>query len=400
MSMREDISYEYSNSLYLFFFFAALSLVIKLALVLYQYFYGYLPGDISLITPDGFTYAQESSNNTIIYVGGHWLYNYLNQIAYGILGDTGKVYIAMSVFNALLSLSIPVAMLPALKALVPKEKLASSFIFLTVFSLFWPTSLWVASLNLKDTLLATLFAFYISLFMLSTNNLEKKKTFLLFIMQALVLFLIFSLRSYLAAFLLFAGVAHILFRQKNLYLLIFILIFLILVFVSPFGQFVLQFLNVQNNWLINPDVLNKMDQGDLYIINRNIGGFFAGIIKTNLNPFPTLEIENIYSLLAVQRTIIVSLLLYYFLYNLFFKWKSKYKFFLILNFILPMIFYSYVENFSGPRQIYSNMDIIFILCLSCFVAYNKRKQEILLSICCGIFLCTVLLFYTSRSFII
>lgn len=384
----------------------SLSLLIKIPLVLINYYYGFLLNDISLINRDGIVYVEKAVNGIVdIRIGGHWLYVYMNEIVYKYSLDEKHLYLWMSVINVMLSSLLPLVLLPALRIFKfdSQKEVTITFVVFSILMLFWPTSLWISSQNMKDILIALLFSLYISIFILALNSKNKLGFTIIIIAGIAVLFLIFSVRSYLAVFMIGASFIYVFIKERqNVLLITGFLVLFILIYVSPIGNYILSFLNPQNNWLLNPSIAKKVSQSyilqgeNTLVVNFTMKDILVNLVRTIFNPFPKITWGNFYELLLTVRTIFISLFFYFFVINMI-NWKSRYKLFFVLNIFFPLLFYAVAESYSGPRQVFSSIEMIFLFLLPYFYVKNKSQFNLKFSLFWGMVITFGLFLVTSKG---
>jgi hypothetical protein len=369
------------------------SLCLKVPLALYVYYYGYLQGDILLASPDGFDYvARGQQHDYQISLFGHWLYEYLNGVVYD-LNPHLPIFLVMSLLNVALSLLLPLALWPAAQGLDLKQgERKPYFIGLCTLLLFWPSALWLSSQNLKDMLTALLFSLFLSVFIRAIRPGRQNPLALigLTLLGTGLLYLIFSVRSYLAAFLLIAIVIHLLFKESRAWMKIAVAVVLVALLLSPVGQGFQVFFSADNNWLLNPAAADDLNRDSLargvspVVVNRTPIALLLELPHTLVNPHPSIEDKNIIYQMQVLRSVFLCFTLFFFAVS-FWKWKSPLKLFFGLCLFLPFIFYMIVPAFSGPRQSFSSgIDLIYLLLLTLFVQQKWQSQTVGISLGIGI----------------
>ncbi|MFQ5485135.1 MAG: hypothetical protein ACE5DO_07360 [Desulfobacterales bacterium] len=363
--------------------------------------------DFNLIGSDGWAYAEYGRLGIgPVIMGGHWLYNYVNHLVYRILPGEEHLYLNMSLLNICLSLLLPVALIPISRIFkMDQPEYDKYFKYLILFFLFWPTAIILSTQNLKDTLLALMFCSYLSLCYLSLHakTLTRSIIYILLIMG--LLYLIFVLRSYLAVFMVAGAMGLSVLVKKKAFYLPFFLGGIVALFFSPIGEYVMDFVSYENNWLINPDALlhkniERAAEGlPPATINMGFRNIFIDFIRLPLMPFPGINTTNIYEYLLMLKTTLVCIFSWFFIWK-FIQWDSKYKWFLGLNAILPWGFYSIWRGLSGARQTFASMDILFLLMLSYFLATNQNRGLLTRSYIFGIAGLIAMFVYTSRGWLV
>lgn len=382
------------------------SLCLKIPLALYIYEYGYLRGDHVLANPDAFAYVIHARNNDLdIRPLGHWLYDYLNECVYNLAPNHIPVYLVMVLLNVALSLLLPLALWPAVRGLGMDQETRPSYFFgLCALLLFWPSVLWLSAQNLKDILTALLFALFLSVFVSAVQPRRQRPFAFLGLMLAetILLYFIFSLRSYLAVFLLIAVVIHLLFKERYLLTKAFIVLAVVGILLSPAGQAALTFANSDQNWLINPAVVAEINQGqadlglDPLVVNRTPTALLAAVPKM-ISPFPSIQWANVNEMLQVLRSVFLCFTVTFFAVS-FWEWKAHLKWFFALCLLLPMMFYLIVPAYSGPRQFFSSgIDIVFLLLLPLFVLRGWRSRKMGVSLVAGLLVSNAGLLFTSKA---
>ena len=395
------------NMLKWYFGLALGSLCLKVPLALYVYEYGYLQDNKMLASADSFDYVIHAQNNTIdVRLFGHWLYDYLNECVYNIAPHHIPTFLVMQMLNIGLSLLLPLALWPAAQGLdmVTSER-KTYFIGLCALLLFWPNALWLSTQNLKDVLTAFLVALFFSVFVRATRTVRTGPATLigLALVGIGLLYLIFSLRSYLAAFLLLAVIVHLFVKERRIWVKTFTAIAIVALLMSPIGQGVLAFASPNQNWLLNPAVAEEINQGqaqsghDAFVINRTPFALLMAVPKTIISPYPSIQLNSINDLLEVLRSVFLCFTVFFFIVS-FCQWKSPLKLFFGLCLLLPLIFYLIAPDYSGPRQFFSSgIDIVFLLLFPLFLLHKWQSRILGASLGIGALLSNAGLIFTSKA---
>ncbi len=388
-----------------------ISLIIRICFIFYNYKYGFLLKDFSLINIDGYSYAYRGATNyynqnMFFSPGIHWLYPYINLFIGKYLIKPSYVYIFISFLNTFIYTLIPIISIPIVKIFDFNTR--DRYKYLTIFSglvLFWPAGIWLSTQNLKDTLIAFLFISYISLIIKLCEEKLKIK-WIIFITMITILYLISALRIYFAFFIFIATCLFCIklmnLKKKKFKIFIIFLLLTVIFLISPYFDYVVNFLKYENNFLINPavaerinySIINKNTGEAEFTVNYNIIGFLRDFIITIWGPFPKLLYNNIYELILVLQSCFIYLSLFFFIF-FYIKWKSKYKIFFTIIFIATIFLFSMSHRIGGPRKTFSSIDLIYIIFLSGFLVKYYSKKIINLSFLIGLLNINVFLFYTS-----
>lgn len=380
-----------------------LSLLLKVPLAIYNFEYGFREHDFTLVNIDGLGYVQRAISGELdLRVGGHWLYELINMAVLQVSGPD-HLYLAMSLLNILLSSLLPLALMPATRVFGLSDRMHERhFLLLSALLLFWPTSIWLSTQNLKDVLLSILFAAFVSLMVLAFTS--RPGIALLSIgLAVLDLYLTFSLRSYLAVFMSLSVGVFVLAKYRSPAVLAGTALIGALIFASPFGGFILDFLSPERNWLLNAEAAAELqkellENGEAGLtLATSPAAFATGLVRTVLNPFPRLMAENVHQVLLSLKTVCVTAFLGFVLLNLL-RWRSPFRLLFVLLMTLPLTFFSIVQSYSGPRQVFSSIEVVFLLLLSYFLV-TPRRTTLRFSLLAGMVLSMVLLLFTSKEFI-
>jgi len=387
---------------------AFISIAIKVPLVMYCYKYGYLPQNWELAASDSFNYIYKVVNGTADYFifGQHWLYEFLNRIMYSITNDANQTVLYMSFINVVLSMLLPILLIPALTYFLPEgPKRNRCFLLISFFLLFWPTAIYLSIQNLKDIFLAILVCVYISMYLQLFKKDNPRFTMPSIILFIFLCYLIYSLRSYTALILIAATIAHYIWVTRNLKAMLVICLLGLIILVTPAGEKIIPYLNYDNNWLINPQALRQynltlISQGsppmELYTTPTTIT---YGLFRTIFNPLPNIDNRNIFEYLLCLRTLILSLFLLFFLAAIV-KWRDPLKSWFLTILGLHLIFYSVIPTYSGPRQLFPGIEIIFLLILSYFIVQRQKNDNLVISICGGLLCISLFMLFTARSWLL
>ena len=383
---------------------AMASLCLKLPLTLYAYEYGYLRGDRTLVSPDAFAYVAHAWDHQIdIRPLGHWLYDYLNGAVYSLAPNHISVYLVMTLGNVVLSMLLPLALWLAAPVLeLDTAEREPYFIGVCALTLFWPTALWLSTQDLKDTLTALLVALFVAVFVRASarSGVKFLQRLGLAGLGLIFLYLVFSVRSYLAVFLLLAAVTHLIVKERRVWSKAVVALVLVALALSPIGQALMTFSHPDKNWLLNPALAAEegIGQGGAGVkINTTPMAMLLELPRTLINPVPTIGLTNVDDVLTVARSVFLCYTLWFFVSRLW-RWRSPYKLFFILCLLLPLAFYAYIPTYSGPRQDFSSgIDLMFLFLLPLFVLRGLRDRTLGVSLVVGSVASTGGLLYTAKA---
>lgn len=401
---RKNSFYLSKKAFIIYLILVFISIIIKIPFLFYFYKYGYIPRDFNVLNNDCYYYVQHAINHDINYFtfGDHWLYEYINSLVYTFTQNPDLVYLYMSILNIILSSLLPLIFIPAIHSLIQdKQKKDRCFIILTTLILFWPTAIFLSVQNFKDIILALLVSLFITIYLSNKEKLHFKHLLVLILLT----YLLYSLRTYLAAILIITTLLHFIITKKSVRTIIIVSICLLLFYLSPIWNNIQNFMDLTNNWLFNQQALEIYNttliaQGSppMELYNTPIT-FLYGFVRSIFNPLPTLIIDQPYNYLLCCRSIILSFLLLFFIIQLK-KWHGSIKIWLLCIMLIQLCFYAYNPTFSGPRQLFPGVDLLFIFMISYLLVQRRTNSILILSFGTGLILTSIFLVFTSRTWLI
>ena len=385
-----------------YFVVAVLGAAVRIPLALYNFSAGYLEGDTSLINVDGIGYVRKAAGIQESFGDLNWLYDGLNSIMLRLGGSEQTLYLHMSLLNVAIALASPLAAWPALTVLVHDHEWRNrARIVTTIALIFWPTSIWISTQNMKDTLLAFLICAFTSAAVIVLHRGGKAVTALL--VCALSAWLILSLRVYAIA-ILGAALAVAIAMRWRVYpgLVALAILAMTGAALGPLRPAIETVLRPENRFFFDPEVVNAINQQrigeseDFLQINSTLPAIARDAMRAPLNPFPSLRWRNGYDGLLMARTVIVALVLGGFLVWLV-RWQSPQRPFFITALVLSWLFFSVGRSYSGPRQIYSTIEPALIIPAAVAVSEAGREKFWVSSAAAGVVVLIVLLVYTSLA---
>lgn len=380
-----------SNLLLPIAFLILLSVTVKLTLLWDSYYNGFLPQDYSTLFSDEITYIEEGrlffessvyGDDGRVYsygVGTNWLYVFLNYVALHVFQSKGGAYIAMGLMNIALSTISPFLLLPVIRDVVRDDRRFEwAAILLLTLTLFWPQALILASHNLKDVLTQAFTLLYVltfwSFFLRDTERGWRLKELIVpVIALGTILFLLFSLRIYLAVML--AAVSMMLLARQKPILVLFGLALMVL-FYFVFEERLIGF--IFNNWLFSADAREVLlseafESGDVRArVNTDFISIFGSAIRFFLAPFPSMGSTGYQWLLVVQSAIVYFLA--YFAFNGMRQYRPDIRKFVLILFFFLALFYGVAEIISGPRQRFASFDFLFLAFAVVGLAMARRHE--------------------------
>lgn len=386
-----------------------LSVLVKVPLAWYHHRFGYEPRDFVLINMDGVAYVDRARAGYVdVSTGQHWLYEAMNSWMLRIVGDPDVLFLAMSLLNVAVSCLIPVAAVSALRHIAGDRVAHGPWgIALFAATLFWPSAVIYATQNMKDTLLALFVAALLATYAGGAREGWGTSSLWRLPPLALLLYGVFALRSYLAAFLAAAvAVGFIADSRHRAGAAVAVGGGAAIVLLgTEAGAYALEFLDPDRNFLFNPlalDLLNEANAGAIAEglmetqINYGPAAILAGLVRTLLLPFPTLDLvqeENAYVAYRVARSPFIATTTLALAVALV-RGHVAQRAFLATSLLLPLGFFAVAQAFSGDRQLYSSVDTIWLVAVAAAgPALGRRTWR--WSLIAGLAVTAVLLIYTT-----
>jgi hypothetical protein len=345
---------------------ALLGLAVRVPLAVYNFAAGYEVADISLINIDGIGYVRKAVGAQESYTDLNWLYEGMNSLMLAIGGSEHYLYLQMSLLNVLLSLLLPLAAWPAFSVLTDDSaQRAKARALVSLALLLWPTSIWISTQNMKDTMLALLLCAFTSasLLILARGATAWRAGVVL----AVSAWLILSLRVYALAIVgLGFGVALALRWRRFPRLVAGAAGVLLVLSLGPLRPVIATVLRPENAFLFNPEVVNAINEQrlgeseDFLQVNSSFSAVAVDAIRAPLNPYPSLQWRTGYDGLLMVRTVIVALLFAGWLWWLL-RWRSPFRPFFLVSLVGAWLFFAVGRSYSGPRQIYSTIEPVMII---------------------------------------
>jgi len=390
-------------------YIAFLSFGIKTIYLVYKYNYAFVENNYARVSPDEYGYLIKAMQGfPDMLFGLHWVYEFVNTLALSVFRDVNSTYIGLCLFNILLSLVLPYLMLPLIRSFSEdNERYNNIFLGSAITLLLMPSAIWLAASNLKDMLLAIFNISFVSLFILLSEEKRKSQRLMIFISLFVVTFLIFSLRSYLAAILLIALGAQLFIESKHkitFLLALLSIVAIIIYFVSL--QNSLLFIESRISWVYDPDAaeiisrqITKMGENP-FVVHYTFQDRFLQLGRFVFGPFPTLTAdiwENV--ILSIQSGVLLFFLIP--LWGSFrYLLSHRNRTFFLTYILLIIVFYSIVGQYSGYRQRFATLDfftVLFIVRFYCDETIQMVQSIKIPSILIGCILNIAFILFTSRS---
>ena len=381
---------------------AVFGALIRVPMALYNFSAGYIEGDTSLINVDGIGYVRKAAGVQESFGDLNWLYEGLNSLMLTIGGSEHFLYLQMSMVNVVLSLALPLAAWPALSVLVsdPVQRVRARTIA-TVALVFWPSSIWISTQNMKDTLLALLICAFTSAAVIVVQR--GGRALVALVTVAFTAWLILSLRVYAAAILAVALGIAVLLRWRTFPGFVVVGVLAVIgTALGPLRPTIETVLRPENRYFFDPEVVNAINEQrlgeaeDFLQINSSLSAVARDAVRAPLNPFPSLRWRNAYDGVLMLRTMVVTLILGGFLVWLG-SWRSPCRPFFVSALVLSWLFFSIGRSYSGPRQIFSTIEPVMIIPAAVALSESGRARFWLRSVVGGSIVLVVLLVYTSLA---
>ena len=381
---------------------AVLGALIRVPMALYNFSAGYVEGDTSLINVDGIGYVRKAAGVQESFGDLNWLYEGMNSLMLRIGGSEHFLYLQMSVVNVILSLALPLAAWPAFAVLVSDSaRRDRARILVAVALVLWPSSIWMSTQNMKDTLLALLVCAFTSAAVIVVQR--GGRALLALATVAFTAWMILSLRVYAAAILVVALGIAVLFRWRTFpWLVVAGVLAVIGAALGPLRPTIETVLRPENRYFFDPEVVNAINEQrlgeseDFLQINSSLSAIGRDALRAPLNPFPSLRWRNGYDGLLMLRTIVVTVILGGFLVWLG-SWRSPCRPFFVSALVLSWLFFSIGRSYSGPRQIFSTLEPAMIVLGAVALSESGRARFWMRSAVGGSIVLVVLLVYTSLA---
>jgi len=372
-----------------------LSLLLKLALLYDVYYNGFLVLDFSIFNLDEIGYLETGRmlhlEDRPFEFGGNWLYGYLNYFVFMFTSDFNTAFLLLCFMNLTLSYVSPLVLLPVVRdCFKDREQQERAVLIFLVFAWLWPEGMYLAVRNLKDTLLQLLVCAYVLFFYsfmkrMDGEGLSKARIGGYFLAAAALIFLIFSLRTYLAAILFAVAFFPLLTRKPLMAVLALATVAAtIAAYPEPFIGF------VQSNFLLSADAARDLAeqiyrQGGDVRINQDPIGISTSALRFFLGPVPTTPL-NLYQFMEIFQSGVIYFLAYFWFKGIR-EAPSSFQGFALWLFLSIGVFYGIGEMFSGPRQRFSSFDHIYLISASVGLARAKGNDiTMAIGIACLIYL--------------
>jgi 4-amino-4-deoxy-L-arabinose transferase-like glycosyltransferase len=381
---------------------AVLGGLLRLPLAVYNYAAGYLGGDTTLINVDGIGYVRKAAGVQESFGDLNWLYEGLNALVFRLGGGEQWLYLQMSLLNVLMAMALPLAAWPAFRALVPESVHRDRARLIAIVALaFWPTSIWISTQNMKDTMLALLICAFTSA---AVTVLERgSRAYAALATLVVTAWLILSLRVYAVAILGGAFIITVLLQWRRFPVLLLVgALVAIGAVLGPLRGTIETVLRPENRFFFDPEVVNAInaqrlgESEDFLQINSTLPAIARDALRAPLNPFPSLYWRNGYDGLLMLRTVAVALTFGGFLVWLV-RWRSPHRPFFVSALLLSWVFFSVGRSYSGPRQIYSTIEPAMVIAAAVALSETGRARFWARSAIGGTLGLLLLLVYTSLN---
>lgn len=390
-----------------------ISFSIKISLLFYKFYFAYTTGDATIVNPDEWAYLEKARDVHLnIKIGGHWLYEWMNWAVYWLLRDEYRSYLTLSLYNITLSLIVPFFICPVIRHLSQDENEYNRVFFIfSVFFLFWPASIFSSVANLKEMTLVILAACSLSLLVTWCASASFPKRLAGVILLCGCVFLIFSTRSYFSVFLGVSIIVYFLSSKLSLVRKLWGIAFVVLLLTTTgLFQYAWEFLKFENNWLLNPEAMARVNTEILESasfgilkINNTPTSFARGSVKFLTDPIPNLDVSSVFWFLLMVQTGAGVFFLAPFIMGAWRLKKEKLAWTLFLLLGLSLLFYSVAQTFSGARQRFATYDIYFLIILAfglnLISKLSPEKKGLLWGYCTMALLVNIAaLVFTSKAF--
>lgn len=381
------------------------SLTVKVVLSIVNFVYGFKRANHTLIEIDGSGYTQEASLGIIhMEVGQHWVYRWMNHRVLEFTQDPGALYLHMSLLNVLLSSLIPLVAFPVFHKLTggATGRRTAAFVAFVWLALLWPSSLWLATQNLKDVTVALLvLLFFVGIiFLTSTSGIRALGGVLI---VSLSIWLLLGLRQYLP-FLLLLGALPYLFSHNSSRVAWKGLLVAGLLLAPLFGTVLAQHLDPRESWLLNADARADLNArlteggGTELSVSTSPPALVIGFVRGMFNPFPNVRVDSVYDILIQMRTVFVLCTSFFVVQHVAHRsWPGRSL--LVTASAASLAFFSIFPGVVGPRHAFSMFDLAYLIIFSVVVVERPRIATWLPSVGVGILGSIALLVLTARAIV-
>ena len=263
---------------------------------------------------------------------------------------------------------------------------------------------------MKDILLAILSCIYFSLIVQIETSKRTHINITKLVIAILVLYLLFSTRAYLAAFLTFSTCAYfVLSSGKIAQKLAMILVLAGAAYFSGALDLATEFLlDPEKNWLMSEEVAQQQNEhivaaGSAELrVNYTPSSIFVGMVKFLITPIPKLNPQNVLEGVLIFQTIFSLYFLLPVFNGLILLRFHHARILFYSQTILVVLFYGIAQVFSGPRQRFSTLDILLIFFAAHYLSETgtskeKAKVETKFNVVLGLGLNFISLFITGLT---
>lgn len=342
------------------------SLAVKLLYLSYRYL-GFVSEGTQAIFPDESLYLERAQSNFQIVLGEHWLYEHIGHFFSQFCETDSQLFLVMGLYNVALSLLLPFVAKPIIEEFTRSDYAFNrTFLLASALMLLAPSSIWLASSNLKDVTVALLSLLTARSVIKYVKAPSRLLSMAYLAGMFLALFLMFSIRSYFAVMFFLAIAAFFAFgkpRGKGMFFSVCLSV-AALIFLTGYGAVMEmggRFL--ENNWLFSPRAIASMQAkvwqttGQEFVINQSISGKVYGALLFLLGPLPSVVNWRMENLVSLQVGFYPLLLFagYHGIRNHACAGKFNIMFFSLFGMLI--MFYATAQSYAGPRQRFGTFDV-------------------------------------------